>query len=259
MRWTESWRQRGVLACPAAALLLLALSALGQTQPNLSGAPRATMPGLPPAPASRPAQPRFLVLIDPAHGGADDGAHLGAPSPGGTPLQEKDLVLALASSLRSALVAVGIEVVNTRTGDQAVPALNRAELANQNKPAACLSLHATTSGSGVHLFTSSVPPAAATQFLPWDAAQAPSMQQSLKLSSEINSAMTHAEIPVTLGRTSLQPLDSMVCPAVAVEVAPLTQRGSVATPLSDPAYQGRVIAALAAALDAWRRDWSVQP
>ncbi len=29
--------------------------------------------------------------------------------------------------------------------------------------------------------------------------------------------MTHAEIPVTLGRTALQPLDSFTCPAVVVE------------------------------------------
>ena len=83
-------------------------------------------------------------------------------------------------------------------------------------------------------------------------------QQSLRLSSEIDSAMAHAEIPVTLGRTALQPLDNFTCPAVAVEIAPLSVSGRV-TPLSDPAYQSRVVATLAAAIEQWERDWRQQP
>ena len=38
--------------------------------------------------------------------------------------------------------------------------------------------------------------------------------------------MTHAEIPVTLGRTALQPLDSFTCPAVVVEMSPLNSTGT---------------------------------
>lgn len=211
--------------------------------------------GAPVLPSSRgtQVQPWFLVVLDAAHGGEDNGAHLGAR------LEEKDLVLTLSVRLRSALTARGIEVVTTREADKTMAPVVRAEIANRNKASACITLHATASGSGVHLFTSSLPPAPPARMLAWDAAQAPSIAQSLRLSSEINSAMTHAEIPVTLGRTSLKPLDNFACPAVAVEIAPLTSAKSAATPLSDPEYQSRIIAALAAAVESWKRDWNVQP
>ncbi len=252
MPWTENWLPGGGLAaCPAICLLLFgSLGLRAQTTGQSPGQSGTSLPALPPA---RPAQPRFLVILDPAHGGSDLGAHLNAQ------LAEKDLVLRLADTLRSALHDQGIETIATRSGDAAVTAVHRAEIANRQKPAACILLHATTSGSGVHLFTSSEAPAAAVPLLPWDAAQAPFIQQSLKLSSEINSAMTHAEIPVTLGRTSLQPLDNMACPAVAVEVAPLVSRGNIGTPLTDAAYQQQLVGALAAAVAAWQRDWTVRP
>ncbi len=51
------------------------------------------------------------------------------------------------------------------------------------------------------------------------------------------------EIPVTLGRTALQPLDSFTCPAVVVEISPLSGTAHV-TALSDPAYQDRIVAAI---------------
>ncbi|MGI8772986.1 MAG: N-acetylmuramoyl-L-alanine amidase family protein [Acidobacteriaceae bacterium] len=234
----------------AAAVLLLAdCSPSVALQANSHGIDK---PALLPSPAAQ-VQPHFLVVLDAAHGGEDSGAHLAAR------LEEKDLVLTISVRLRSALAARGIEVMTTREADKTMPAIARAEIANRNKASACITLHATASGSGIHLFTSSLAPAPAARMLPWDAAQAPSIAQSLRLSSEINSAMTHAEIPVTLGRTSLKPLDNFACPAVAVEVAPLTKAGAVDTPLSDPEYQSRIIAALAAAIESWKRDWSVQP
>ena len=64
----------------------------------------------------------------------------------------------------------------------------------------------------------------------------------------------NAEIPVTLGRTALRPLDSFTCPAVVVEISPLSGKTHV-TALSDPAYQDRIVAALAEAVEQWQRDW----
>ncbi len=110
----------------------------------------------------------------------------------------------------------------------------------------------------MHLFTSSLTQIPMTRFLPWDTAQGAYAEQSLRLSSEVDSAMTHAEIPVTLGRTALQPLDSFTCPAVVVEFSPLDNSGRV-TQLSDPAYQDRIVAAMAAAVEQWQRDWRQQP
>jgi N-acetylmuramoyl-L-alanine amidase len=41
---------------------------------------------------------------------------------------------------------------------------------------------------------------------------------------------------------------------VVVEISPLTGKTHV-TPLSDPEYQDRIVAALAAAVEQWQRDW----
>jgi N-acetylmuramoyl-L-alanine amidase len=198
-------------------------------------------------------QPQFLIVLDAAHGGTDTGAHLAAH------LEEKDLVLALSIRLRSMLSARGIPVLTTREGDATLPPTKRAALANAHKAAACLILHASDSGSGIHLFTSSLPPAQPATFLPWDQAQAAYLQKSLHWAAEINTAMTHAGVPVTLGRTAMQPLDNMTCPAAAVEIAPLTKDGAVTAPLTDPDYQSRILAGLAAAVEGWRHDWTAQP
>ncbi len=245
MRWIE---ERCLRACLAIGFTLAPLLAFAQTTPPP-----------PPPPPPPPAQPsvvrpvtRFGVVIDAAHGGSDSGARLSEH------LLEKDLVLTLSVRLRSTLAAHGIYVVTTRESDTAIPVLNRAEAANHVGAAACIILHATTSGSGVHLFTSSLTQIPLTRFLPWDTAQGAYVEQSLRLSSEVDSAMTHAEIPVTLGRTALQPLNSFACPAVAVELSPLNVSGKV-TPLSDPGYQDRIVAALAAAVEQWQRDWRQQP
>ena len=234
MRWIERGRAL------ALALLLAPLPAGAQS------------PSQPSAPAPARPAPRFAVVIDAAHGGSDTGARLSDR------VLEKDLALTLSVRLRSTLAAHGISVATTRESDAVLPAVNRAEMANHVGAAACISLHATTSGSGVHLFTASLTPVPITRFLPWETAQGAYAEQSLRLSSELDSAMTHAEIPVTLGRTALEPLDSFTCPAVVVEFAPLYGTGRV-TALSDPGYQDRIIAALAAAIEQWQRDWRQQP
>ena len=243
MRWIEERR------CLAMGFILLPLLAGAQTTP-----PPPPPPAPPPAQPSvvKPSPPRFGVVIDAAHGGSDSGARLSDH------LLEKDLVLTLSVRLRSTLAAHGIYVVTTRESDSAIPALNRSETANHVGAAACISLHATTSGSGVHLFTASLTPLAMSRFLPWDTAQGAYAEQSLRLSSEFDSAMTHAEIPVTLGRTALEPLDSFTCPAVVIEFAPLNSSSKV-TALSDPGYQDRIIAAMVGAIEQWQRDWRQQP
>ncbi len=244
MRWTEKGPRAAVTRARCLSLLCLLatpVAALSQQQPIL------------PPRASATVQPQFLIVLDAAHGGSDTGAHLGAH------LEEKDLVLSLSIRLRSMLSARGVSVVTTRESDLTLPSAQRAALANAHKPTACLILHASDSGSGIHLFTSSLPPAQPTTFLPWDQAQAAYLRQSLRWAGEINTAMTHAGVPVTLGRTAMQPLDNMTCPAAAVEIAPLTKEGAITAALTDPDYQSRILAGLAAAVEAWRRDWGAQP
>jgi N-acetylmuramoyl-L-alanine amidase len=217
----------------AAALLAAAASLAAQSPP------------VPQAPA--PPQSRFVVVLDAAHGGDDAGAQLNGQL-------EKTYTLTLSVRLRSLLGARGIQVVTTRESDSPLDAIHRAEIANHANAWACLSLHATQSGSGVHLFASSLPPAPATRFPAWKTAQAESVTRSLALAGVVNSALLHAGLSVTLGRTALPELDSMTCPAVAVEVAPGPATDGAVTGLDDPAYQARVAEALAAALLEWKTE-----
>jgi N-acetylmuramoyl-L-alanine amidase len=248
MRWTEAG-----LALALAGLV----GAFGQIAPPAPPHPPAAMPA-----ASRPAAHHFLVVLDPAHGGSDDGARLGKT------LAEKTLTLSLAEHLQALLRQQGIVVTLTRNADIAVPALNRAEIANHAEAAVCLVIHATATGSGVHLFTSSLSPqqagtpaapaltpAAVPDLLPWRTAQAAYITDSLKLESELDAGLVHASIPVTMGRASVVPMDNLACPAVAVELAPLapgnTTKGRAIT---DERYEKAVEGALASAIGSWRID-----
>ena len=193
---------------------------------------------------------RFTVVLDAAHGGDDPGGRLSTGQP------EKAFTLALSVRLRSLLAARGIQVVTTRESDATVDMNHRSEIANHANAQACLSLHASESGSGVHLFTSSLAHTQPTRIAAWKTAQSAWVPRSLALAGVLNSALLHAGMPVTLGRTTLLAVDSMTCPAVAIEIAP--ERGSGQTAiagLDDPGYQARVAEALAAALVEWRSDW----
>jgi N-acetylmuramoyl-L-alanine amidase len=198
--------------------------------------------------------PRFVVVLDAAHGGNDAGARLGGEA-------EKAYTLAFSVRLRSLLMARGFGVVTTRESDTTLEPDFRAQIANHANAQACISLHAAESGSGVHLFVSSLAPVQNThldahfdaRFPAWKTAQAAWVMRSLSFAGVVNSALSHATVPVTLGRTALPAIDSMRCPAVAIEIAP--ERSTDAqgpAGLDDPDYQARVADALAAALVEWR-------
>jgi N-acetylmuramoyl-L-alanine amidase len=218
-----------------------ALSAL--VMAGLAGASALAQPA-PPAP-----QHRFVVVLDTAHGGDDNGGRLDNNQ------LEKSFTLALSVRLRSLLAARGIQVITTRDSDTSVDPNKRAEIANQAQAQACLSLHATESGSGVYLFASSLAPAAPARFSAWKTAQSAWVTHSLKLEGVLNSALLNAGISVTMSRTSVTAMDSMTCPAVAVEIAPEQNAGhETIADLNDKDYQARVAAALAAALVEWRTE-----
>lgn len=198
-----------------------------------------------------------MVVLDAAHGGEDAGATLQLnPSQSPVPTEpEKQFTLAFAERLRAMLQARGVLVVTTRDGDAAADADHRAELANRARAQACISLHASSMGSGVHLYISSLAPAAAERLLAWKTAQAAYVTRSLALAGALNSALTHANVPVTLGRTALPGLDSMACPTVAIELAPvLASSHNQPAALGDADYQTLVANAVVAALVEWRSE-----
>jgi N-acetylmuramoyl-L-alanine amidase len=208
---------------------------------------------------------RNLVVLDPAHGGPDAGATLGDK------IFEKDVTLAIAARMRAKLTAAGFTVVSTRDADSADPnpltGDQRAEIANRAHALACIVIHATASGSGLHLYTSALQPPeedsssnvpltprVAFVPVPWEQAQAASVSQSLRLAGDLSAALGKANLPLLAGREPVRPLDNLQCPAVALELAPLPIAGSDATPVTDADYQQRVAATLTVALQAWRID-----
>ncbi|HEY0263290.1 MAG TPA: N-acetylmuramoyl-L-alanine amidase [Granulicella sp.] len=205
---------------------------------------------------SMPYISRNVILLDPAHGGQDNGAAIGSQP-------EKNITLSLSDTLKSLLTARGFTVATTRDGDPpaGAPALTfdqRAGTANHLRPAACILLHVTSSGFGVHLVTSALDPSVSPYEpsvpQPWDTAQAFYIPQSRSLANDLGLALEHAKLPVVLLHAAVRPLDNLTCPALAVELAPLARSGQRPLPPSDSLYQQRLATALADALVAWRDE-----
>ena len=189
-----------------------------------------------------PAPTRNLIVLDPAHGGSDSGAHLKDN------LLEKDLTLALAGRLKATLTAHGFQVITTRDGDTDPTSDQRAEQANHAHPSVCLLIHASNSGSGAYLASSSLSPSTDERIaLPWDTAQAAFVGDSTSLLDLANKAFTSAKVPVITLRSSVPPIDSLTCPALLLELAP-----NARTPVTDADYQQNVADALTAAITTFR-------
>ncbi len=185
-----------------------------------------------------------LILLDPARGGSDGGAHIGDR------VEEKQVTLDLAQHLASLLRARGFTVEMTRDAD--VDATNdaRAALANTTHPIACILLHATPVGRGVHLYTTSLHQSmvATSAAVRWDEAQAVFADRSRALRADLKAAFPRSKIPVSAGQTWMRPLDNMQCPAVAVEIGPQDED----TTAEDNGYQGQISSAIANTLLLWR-------
>ena len=217
-----------------------------------AAAAQTAVPHRKPKPPQPPYNPN-VVLLDPAHGGDDNGASLGRG------IFEKDLNQTLAGKLKDALTAQGFTVVLTHSDvADTLPNDQRAELANRSRAVACLILHTTSTGQGIHLFTSSLTPAEPAApdqprqempILPWDTAQAASVPQSLELASELSTSLDELHVPVVSGHVSIRPIDSLFCPAVTLEIAP--QRPGVSP--DDGAYQQHIADAVTTALTYWRQ------
>ena len=80
-------------------------------------------------------EPAFTVVVDPGHGGDQEGA----VSPTGE--REKDVALAIARRIAAHLRKLGGKVVLTRTGDIGVPLANRAAIATAIRADLFVSVH----------------------------------------------------------------------------------------------------------------------
>ncbi len=202
----------------------------------------ATLPQ--PAPQA-PARPRFLVIVDAAHGGADIGAAI-------TPqLPEKDVVLALARRVQHELQARGIAASLLRNGDYAIGLDQRAISINAARPALYISLHAANTGKGVHVFTDLSPaePTAAGGFLPWDTAQSAYADLSGTVAGSISAELENRKLPNSTLPAPLRPMNNIAAPAIAVEIAP---PGTSVDEIASVSYQTQVAESIAAGVLAVR-------
>lgn len=252
----------------AAAVLAIAVAMLAQ-QPAPSPPPAAQPPAQQPAPAPTqpPPQPPApapqptpvapqrglrVVVLDPAHGGPDEGAH-------GSGIVEKDETLFLARAVRGELAQLGLRVLMTRDADANPTFDERAAIANAQPGALFVTLHISSTGNvGTALayyfdfaqLASAAPPPARSGLLPWDEAQQPYEDLSRRLAELVQVNLVQRlpgspELPVP---AAVHQLRTIAAPAIAVELS------SVDVPNNGPLRQAApaVAAAIARAVADFR-------
>ncbi|HEX7486749.1 MAG TPA: N-acetylmuramoyl-L-alanine amidase [Vicinamibacterales bacterium] len=232
------------------------------------GVPQLPVPPAPEAPppvTSPTAGGLSAVVIDPGHGGDEVG------SKGAAGTQEKDVTLSLARRLKASLEGrLGVRVLLTRDGDQAIGLDARAALANNTKADLFVSLHANASmrreASGAQIYymaadqsVEDVRMATASRqtlptfsggsrevgMVPWNMAQLRHLSESASLAGAIEEQFRGRVRLNTrpVQQAPLRVLTGANMPAVLVEVGFLTNLDEEQQLVSD-AYQNTVVQAL---------------
>lgn len=230
-----------------------------------------------PAPAPPEALPLPLptsrvrtVVIDPGHGGEEDGAK------GARGTLEKTLTLAVARRLKSALeTRLGARVLMTRDDDRTLPLDERAAFANNNKADIFVSLHANASlrraANGAEVFFLSLDRAdeqarrvaesegvampvfgggtREIDVILWEMAQTRHLAQSAELATAIEGQL-RASVPMSLRPIQQAPFRVLVganMPAVLVELGYITNAEQESALASAP-FQTRLAQAITEAV-----------
>jgi N-acetylmuramoyl-L-alanine amidase len=107
-----------------------------ELKPAIAAVPAAAEPAAVAKPAAAPADLRPVVVIDPGHGGIDNGTQSGSEN-------EKSLVLGFGLALRDRIEKTGkYRVVMTRTDDTFIPLADRVKIARTQSAALFVSIHA---------------------------------------------------------------------------------------------------------------------
>ena len=210
----------------------------------------AATPQAPPSSAQAPALPaptapaiprRYFAVIDASHGGDDHGETLS------TTLFEKDVTVALARSLRQELESRAITTLVLRDSDANLSVDQRATFANADHAAIYIALHAASSGHGVRVYTALLPYGGNDRgpFRDWSTAQHNSIPLSQTTATAVANELQKRQIPVRALGGALRPLNNIIGPAIAVEVAP---QGSDVSQLTAPDYQQLITSAVATAI-----------
>jgi N-acetylmuramoyl-L-alanine amidase len=206
-------------------------------------------------PAAPPGPPLPVVALDAGHGGEDAGAR----SRDG--VSEKDLVAQLVARVRQAVLSTGkFRIVVTRPGDVNATFEQRAVAANVAGAVYFLTFHAGDLGGGspriaVYTYQPPSPPLpspggeARSIFVPWDQVQEAYSEQSRQLAQALEQRFALIAGATTDAPTAapVRTLRSVDAPAVALEIGSLSP-DSDASPLTDPAFQLHLSAAVAEVL-----------
>ena len=195
------------------------------------------------------------IVLDPGHGGADEGVSAAG-------LTEKQLTLALARLLRDELERTRTaRVLLTRDDDREVAARQRAETANHARADLFVSLHfdgfPVARSRGVTVWC---PPAGrpapvvagAFTLTPWGAAALAHSARSRALAEAVRSAFTLHDLgPVRVREFVPAPLTGVDAPCLMLECATLTAPAD-AERLRRPDGLRAIATTLAQAIAAWR-------
>ncbi|MGC2448024.1 MAG: N-acetylmuramoyl-L-alanine amidase [Candidatus Sulfotelmatobacter sp.] len=236
-----------------------ATSAAQQTTPA-SGAGSQPATVAQSAPTSVPAAPgpvtpaprRYFAVVDASHGGDDHGETLS------TTLVEKDVTVAIARSLRTELESRGITTLVLRDSDANLPVDQRATFANADHAAIYIAVHASASGHGVRVYTALLPYGEDDRgpFRSWTTAQHNILPISQSTASSVAAELQKRQVPVRALAAPLRPLNNIIGPAIAIEIAP---QGSDIAQLTAPDYQQLVTSAVATAIAASRDQLAGAP
>lgn len=214
-------------------------------QPNPSPSQPSTPLPTATAPAASSAPHRVLAVVEPAHGGDERGAALTDT------LAEKDVTLGFARLLRHELETRGFAVLLLRDSDTSLTLDQRAAAANVARAGIYITLHATSQGTGVRVYTALLPVEGPSKgsFLPWNAAQAQPLPISKMVAAATVAELQKRDFAAHASSASLRPLANVVMPAIAVELAPGPDG---IDDLTSANYQQKIAAAVADAVASLR-------
>lgn len=217
-----------------------------QTPAQIPAPPQARPATPPAAPSQNPAVPSPappvrlgpVIVINPAHGGTDNGAR------GQSGQVEKDVVLIFARMLRSEFERQGYHVVMTRNDDSNPSYEDRAAIANGYRDAIFISLHVSSTGrigtARAYSYQFAAPPVVANtvdgsdeqattptasartgSLIPWEQAQQSLMSASYRLADVLQAQLAQKfnGSPAVASRVAVRELRSVAAPAVAVELS----------------------------------------
>jgi N-acetylmuramoyl-L-alanine amidase len=160
-----------------------------------------------------------LVVLDPAHGGIDPGAR----GTGG--IRESELTLAFVAQIRRALESQGLQVVQTRAGNEDPSFDDRSAIANAQRGAVFVTVHIASTGlpGTARVYVNSDMPSLSnpTGVIPWDQAQAPFLALSRKLGDTVQAllAQQFRGSPTSAQTAPVRQLRTTAAPAIAVEIS----------------------------------------